>query len=320
MSSENQEIIIDLNSDLDELLNSENSNLQVRAMDKLERLLTRFKDNIPKDNSDDKNLFRDFRIVRRTNTIYIQGSRGAGKTTFLRYVLNKYHSKKDSDIKSVAFIDPTLISTHQHVLTEIIAKIDSRVMGNGCCYDIDEKFIKNWKKCLDNIAEGIELLSTPSHTKNDHDTSWFLTKALQNAKSGQGLEDNLHKLIDLATEQLGAKLLLIAIDDVDTQTTKAYEVLELIRCYLTHPKLVIILSGDLELYSHIVQQNKYNEITFNEKLTPSHKLLNHLEEQYLVKVLPVHQRINLENMYEIVNNMEGKLIKVKYSNKGDGDE
>ncbi|URL02946.1 hypothetical protein L4F91_05040 [Avibacterium sp. 20-126] len=98
---------------------------------------------------------------------------------------------------------------------------------------------------------------------------------------------------------------MIAIDDIDTRTDKAYELLETIRCYLTHPKLVVLVSGDIKLYSYIVGVNKANEIKDKTISRPFEgNMLYQLEQQYIIKTLPIHQRIKLMNLHEI--NKENK--------------
>lgn len=315
MTNDAQEnITIDLNNKDYAFLDA-SSNLQLNAFKKVDHIVNDILANDNEKNS--ANVFKDFKYQSKNNVIYIQGSRGAGKTTFLKYVIQYYHNNKEMKVKPFAFIDPTTISTQQHILTEIVSKL------NNICFPVEgnaypkNNFFEEWNKQLSEISKGMELLSSKNTTSNPHDSAWFLGKALNNSTSGQQLEHKLHKLINIAIKHLGAKSLLIAIDDIDTQTEKAYELLETIRCYLTHPKLIVLLSGDLELYSHIVSEHKYNEIMINynkDKFSEKDDvrgLVNQLEQQYLIKVLPLTQRVRLEKLIEILNN---RTIKIKTSN------
>lgn len=302
-------IIIDLTLPLTSgNVKSENL-LQVQAKTRLDELLIKFVESsdLSVGYSNKKSWAREFDTQRFNNTIFISGQRGAGKTTFLRTVLLEKFNDDQDKILPVAFIDPTLVETHQHILVDIIAKFKQLVNEQlSCCGD--ENKYKEFTNKLEALAEGLKLLSNQS-SSSDHDASWFLNKALKHAVGGQTLETKFHELIDTVAEILDQKLFIIAIDDVDTDTSKAYEVLELIRRYLTHPKLAVIISGDPLLYSHIVQGKKIQELSSThqgfkgtelyERNTT--KLVEHLEQQYLAKVLPIEQRIELKNLNDLLN-------------------
>lgn len=321
------EIVIDLNQPLSTLLSAPSSDnngtsiLQEDAAKRIETLLNNFHIQAEKF---PKNTYDDFNPIRCNNTIFIDGERGAGKTTFLHTMLKKHKITKDLNICPLPLIDPTLVETHQHILIEIVTKfvrqLDKKLK---CCQD--EGKYQQFREHLDVMAEGLKLLNQKEKTsKEPADASWFLEKALNKATNGQDLERHFHQLLDSIADMLDIDLFLIAIDDVDTQTEKADEVLEVLRCYLTHPKLVVLLSGDLKLYSHIVRNNKRKEL--NEQQSQSDKkvedLIGHLEQQYLAKVLPVEQRVQLKKLDELSKKykIEVKHVNLTSENSESSDE
>ncbi len=310
----NNEITIDLSHPLTtshSYIDEGTRTLQYEALGKLESFFDTFINNANKN----KNKITDFILPRQNNCIFINGERGAGKTTFLLDILEKYKQETKRRITPIAFIDPTLIQTDQHIFVEIITKIYNKTSNTFTC-GRDAKQKRELDEILAKMSIGLKLLTTNKHNTSN-DASWFLEKSLNNATSGQCLEENFHLFIDKCIEILDTELFIFAIDDVDTKTDKAIEVLELIRCYLTHPKLTVIVSGDLQLYSHIIQNHKRSEILVSDlniqseqKHRLTEKIVEHLEQQYLSKIFPIEQRISLKKMVDLA---QSELIYISYN-------
>lgn len=257
---------------------------------------------------------------RVTNTIFINGKRGAGKTTFLKSILTDYLKSSPSSktkIVPIAFIDPTLIDTQQHLLVDIIVKMDMAVESQfkNCC---DDKNRKEYREKLKAMSEGLKLLKN-YHSHQPNDAQWFLSQALKESHHGQKLEEQFHEYIDIVRKMLGADFLIIAIDDVDTETQAAYEVLEIIRCYITHPNMAVIITGDEELYNFIVYEKKLESLGSNLlKNSESHssqkiEMAFHLTQQYLLKILPAPQRLELQDIYSILTENPNMEISINTS-------
>ncbi|WP_226051617.1 P-loop NTPase fold protein [Dickeya chrysanthemi] len=259
MSNESiSEIIIDLDNVFDLNRYDESTMLQYAAKTQLEQLIKGFVEHVEKYNKEkscqpNSDGFLD-KVTRKNNTIFINGQRGTGKTTFLRAMLDCY-SNKDKDSCPLAFIDPTLIETHQNILVDIVVKF-KQLYDEKLKYCADEDINRQLNTCLEEMAEGLKLASHHKTNHDKHDDSWFLSQALKSAKSGQYLEERFHHFINAVAKALNKELFIIAIDDVDTHTQKAYEVLETIRRYLNHPRVVVLISGDLKLYNYIVKNQK----------------------------------------------------------------
>lgn len=320
MAENTEDIRIDLNRSLDRSSLPKNDAatgaelLQRRARDKVRHLLREI--HSKSSDYDPKNTTGgDEEIERFNNTVFIHGERGAGKTTFLRYLLNTLENRdlwktETGDpaptIKAITIIDPTRIETHQHILVDIVGKFVSLVQKQMGCRCESQAEYESFRERLEAMAQGLKLLSSGNTSEHQSaDAAWFLDLALEESKSGRGLECKIHRLIDSMLKIMSVDLFIIAIDDVDTDTAKAFEVLEVIRCYLTHPKLVILISGDIYLYSHIVHVKKYEEISGGENIKclqeSNDRLAQELEGQYLAKIFPLNQRINLEKLDSMRN-------------------
>lgn len=315
-------IIIDLDNIHDINDYSDNTMLQQAAKKKLDILLNGFLIHLGKDPIDEKNDYQEKngnnqlnKLQRRNNTIFVNGQRGTGKTTFLNAMLDFYSTNENTTgICPLAFIDPTLIETHQNIIVDIVVKF-KQLYDKKLKYCRDQEQYNDLNKQLEQMAEGLRLLGEQKNNHNKHDDSWFLSQALKSSKSGQYLEERFHQFIDKIANALNKKLFIIAIDDVDTNTEKAYEILENIRRYLSHPKIVVVISGDVTLYNYIVKNRKIIELTNSqinkEKDIEKDRLVGHLTQQYLTKIFPAYQRIELKNLKQINNEVVIKSNNIK---------
>ncbi|WP_225087002.1 CpaF/VirB11 family protein [Pectobacterium colocasium] len=305
-------VIINLDNINDISEYSENTMLQQAAKKKLDTLLNGFIENVEKNIDSGAKYYCKERnkqinkLQRHNNTIFVSGQRGTGKTTFLNAVLD-FYSKYENGICPLAFIDPTLIETHQNIIVDIVVKF-KQLYDESLKYCSDQEQYHELNKYLEKMAEGLRLLGEQKNNHSKHDDAWFLSQALKNSKSGQCLEERFHQFIDKIATTLNKKLFIIAIDDVDTNTEKAYEILENIRRYLSHPRIVVIISGDVTLYNYIIKNKKTIELAdvnkSKEKDTETERLVGHLTQQYLTKIFPTYQRIELKNLKKINNQIE----------------
>ncbi|TYL43625.1 P-loop NTPase fold protein [Dickeya sp. ws52] len=317
MSDKNiSEITIDLDNVFDLNKDKVSTMLQYTAKEQLDQLFNGFVKNLGKygeDSSCHQRCDADKRlndIPRSNNTIFINGQRGTGKTTFLRAMLD-YYSNNDEGICPLAFIDPTLIETHQNILVDIVVKF-KQLYDEKLKYCADEGINRQLNTCLEEMAEGLKLASHHKTNHDKHDDSWFLSQALKSANSGQYLEERFHHFINAVAKALNKKLFIIAIDDVDTHTQKAYEVLETIRRYLNHPRVVVLISGDLKLYNYIVKNQKKIELQSGDKKESDEKesrdLTRNLTQQYMLKVFPAYQRIDLQLLIQLFKSQQRSVF------------
>lgn len=320
-SNENKSIQIDLDKLFSDRNILANDLIHQKTRKDLDGLLIKMidKSTASKGRNGSSAIDKQLNTIRSNNTIFIHGKRGAGKTTFLKSILLHHLENKDKDPKvfPVAFIDPTLIDTQQHLLVDIIVRMDMEVKSKlKNCYD--ENTQRQYRKKLEDMSEGLKLLKNYDIHQTD-DAQWFLSRALRDSRHGQSLENHFNEFIEEVLSILGTDLLLIAIDDVDTETAAAYQVLEILRCYITHPKVCVVITGDEELYNFIVYEKKLESLGGSKASTSNNdnqikdkkSMAMHLTQQYLLKILPVHQRLQLQDVYTLVNghsNIEIEII------------
>ncbi|TNJ15570.1 hypothetical protein CF111_19735 [Aeromonas sobria] len=269
------------------------------------------------------------------DAILISGGRGTGKSIFLYNAKTLWEEQdgKDKDKTNLHFldpIDPTLLQDNDSFSNVIIANIYNSVHEKikGKPQKESQQFYDHLRK----LAESIEEV--------DKQQLGGLDK-LMHYSSGVRVQDNFYRFVKEAITLLCCDALVLPIDDVDMALGKAYDVLEEIRRRLCCPFIIPLVSGDPDLYEHLVKINFGKSIVDKDhknitvitspeyKFTNNHhtniklknesgesgdknKLLTALPKEYLTKVLPHHYRITLQS----IDAIESKL-NIKW-NSNDG--
>ena len=312
--------------------------------------------------SDDKKdtyALDDIFYDRYHNAITICGSRGSGKSTLIRHILTSLHDASNSryekneneefeipkSLSVLPVIDPTLIESKEHVLIILISKIREKV--EFLSQNASEKELNHFNKALKKLAGGLCQIdgigANDNYGDEWEDQSYILETGLKKATEGRRLEQNLNEFINAALKVLNKKAFLVTFDDIDTQFERGWPVLETARKYLTSERLIILISGDIELYQKLVRSAQFSSIGKNilEYDRPSSSFhtedsfnsfnedkiirqISDLEEQYLLKVLKPENRVHMLTLkqrqtkkgtnfgIEILSNSELKISIEKY--------
>lgn len=252
---------------------------------------------------------------RPHNGILIEGGRGSGKTTFLLNALHGlqghlkdttqlWFSGLPSKLQVLPPIDPTLIETKEHIIIVIIALIDGVLDDFANNPDADRTLVNEARR---EMAEGLGLLDGIGKSKpygdEWEDPEWIMSRGLRKARNGRNFEIKFQKYIYESLKVLNKKAFVLAFDDVDTNFQHGQTILETIRKYLTSPQLILMISGDLELYGRLVRRNiydtfgdnvmKYDPDVIGQDKTGISAAVQELEEQYLLKIVPPQNRISM---------------------------
>lgn len=259
---------------------------------------------------------------RHHDAILLSGARGTGKTTFLLSALHKLQKEKLDDSYSFCVfepVDPTLFGYNEHILFTLISMIAKAVCRcrnhaetSRYCYSGSSDDWESWEKQLTALAKGLQTVgdqredisSGPSSPKNIwEDAEYLLEEGIDKARSSYELEYKLHGFINTSLKLLHKDAFVLGLDDVDTRPGIGWHVLEVLRRYLTTPQIIVIVSGNMELFQKLVerQQLKNFGLDFSSKTKIIKKFapqVTELTNQYLLKVLRTPLRIELLPFYE----------------------
>ncbi len=214
---------------------------------------------------------------------------------------------KDIKLELLIELDPTKIETGEHVFVSLLYKLNALIekQRNCHCSTADDFKYEAYRKQFKKLAGGLQLLDERKKPLQDIDSEAFLDWGLERVESGIALADEFKTLLKYSCELLNIDALIISIDDADTNFSKGKQVLETIRRYLDSSYLLIVMTGDLQLYSHLVRDFYYESLGENIFKHDQHrkeeqiKLIDHLETQYLNKLFPLHHRTHLTSLWDL---------------------
>lgn len=251
------------------------------------------------------------------NTISIFANRGAGKTTFLLSAI-EWLGNKYPEALCLKPIDPSMIGEKENAFVNIIAEIHERVIQKMESYDYDcrngEELHDQQRRidtCFTNLMEALSFMKGigKNGKYEDWDDAEFAAKkGIEKAISSNNIGESFQKYIYYALKLLGKQCVVISFDDIDTDFNKGYEILEIIRRFMTSPMIMTILTGDLELYGKLVRKASWK--CFNKEFLEKEKnyanrkeqefstMIDQLENQYLIKILKPEYRIPISTIKE----------------------
>lgn len=253
-------------------------------------------------------------------TYFIDGTRGAGKSTFLRYAYqNLGHQVKSErqnrnndamghravNVLPLMYLDPSRIESSEHVLLHILKRLTQLAKCRMDRSAAGEREQENFRKYFQDLAGGLHVLSGNRSGLDDLDAELFLDHGLERAADSQRLRGKLHTVIGSVCTMYGADALVLAIDDADTKAELAMEVLECLRKYLDTPQVVALVTGDLEMYSLLVQNHFQKDFASEDKglnadrRKQQDRMVEHLEDQYLLKLFPIQRRLQLKTLHTL---------------------
>ena len=308
MPQDNKSVIIDIsNIDPKDIQDSE-SVIQDEALGELIEIL---KEDSKKIIKKDDPIYKN----RVHNTIFINGKRGSGKTQLLLSI--KYKMKKEFEnshrFKIYDPIDPTLLYENESFLTIIMAKILNNLEKSS--HHLYQKSIyeDNLFRMLSDLSDAIDGIINEGYKDKS---------SLENISQDQTslrLEEYLHEFFGYVAHILDKDRLVLLIDDVDMAFDKGFEVLEVVRKYLSSPFIIPIITGELKLYETIVENNFIQKIDGSLKSDYIDRN-RQISKDYLLKVLPGHRRIDIKTLDNISQTnmilfMDRQRDKIYYVNR-----
>ena len=260
------------------------------------------------------------------NNMSVFAGRGEGKSSFLLTLLKRIREEY-KDCLCLTPIDPSHIESKQHPFVNIIAAIQEKVDEKINTTDLADAMGQNYddflgfQKCYTNVLNGLHIVDGIGSDKpydGWDDDNYISLQGMMKAKASNNLERNFHDYISRAVQILKKKALVIAFDDIDTDFKKGFDILEVIRKYLTTPQVITILTGDQTLYTKLVRKAhweffdkgylKKERLVAGKSREEFSLMIDQLENQYMVKILKPENRVVLQSLREFLDAGNNELL------------
>ena len=243
----------------------------------------------------------------------ILGERGTGKTSFILSLCRRLENEEElkSRLYFLPIIDPTLLENSERLLITVISNITNEVERKERFHRFSEEEEK-YREAKNRLARALRVILRDSpHLKElATEPEIFAAEALKDAESGARLAQYFREFCAAALALLDRDFFVLPIDDIDMMLSQGYEVLETIRKYLSHDKILVILSGYFPLYRDITKVSFFKQLlgAENNKLpekvpeifeNDKESLLERIEDltiQYLLKIMPAYNRIEIKGI------------------------
>ncbi|MBN3126866.1 hypothetical protein H4F63_04625 [Pectobacterium brasiliense] len=180
------------------------------------------------------------------------------------------------------------------IIASIYAAVEQKlknIANKGCHQDKFLKALKNLSNALGNKSDFEDLRGIDR---------------IQKYRSGIHLERYFHEFLIASVEILDCDALVLPIDDLDMKIDKAFSTLDDIRCLLSCPLILPIVSGDDDLYQHTTTMEFEGILAKNEKSSNFEErkvAARNLSYAYLTKIFPLHNRLPLQPIAQLLPNL-----------------
>lgn len=259
--------------------------------------------------------------------ILISGGRGSGKTTFILSLAKAIRDdrRRTADIVPLPVLDPTLIDGDSIFIAAIIASILRRVEPQWR-KNVSTSEGRRLEDSLNHLSEGLLAANNEvwaDHLKRSPSSGIFAERLVAFARGGLQLRRHFGDFVDAAAAILDTKAFLLLVDDVDMAGTLAFPVLETIRRYVTGPRLLPIITGDLGHFSRTVMEYRLRESEHTLRLPNSAGFtqaetvqdLRDMTAQYLLKLIRPERRIELHSAKAALRRRDPHRVEVKWESE-----
>ncbi len=277
------------------------------------------------------------------NIIPFFGGRGSGKTSamlsFMECLKEKTFAKRAGadiwaadDLDQILFtcldrIDCSLLEKGEDAFKIVIAQMYRKfsILEEKNCINKGSDYEYKRRKLLQKFGQVFRIIDDIEVSRmRSQETEWaggssmIQLKAMSNSlglrQEFEGLVKDYLDLIQYKEEMPcnGGHMLVIAIDDIDLNILKGFEMLERVQRYMMIPRVIILISADFTQLRYLCEKDFYEQVPKIDTVVKNQAAhVEMLALDYLDKVLPVNYRIYLPMFGSKTERFGEKIIDAK---------
>lgn len=264
------------------------------------------------------------------------GLRGSGKTSIIKTISNEYNNKTDI---ALPLIVPENMSDTMNLMGTILGLLkkevnklaDEKRINTQCWEKKENKLTQSYNELIEQFCsiqpEYQKVVLNQFTTKSNYNRNY--SEIYEHSISfGEIFHDFINELLKTKKEKEDNEndgLILIFVDDIDLSTHRCTDVVKTLITYLSHPKIVTIISGDILTFEEALtldflkNDNLLNSNLLNQdiKIIGKKNLLESKKElayEYLKKIIPPVYRHNVKK-WNILDRGEYASVESNENNK-----
>lgn len=172
------------------------------------------------------------------------------------------------------------------------------------------------KHYLKRLDKGISRLSQGKRTMSNLSEYEAANLRLEHDELYEQLKNNFGMAVESYCLLSGIHALIITIDDADTRSIQCANVMEDLRLYVKHPRLIVLLTGDKDMYLERIRELHFCEYnhhyhTCDEKGQEGRmNSISFHANQYILKLFPLDHQYELQNILTLVTKNEPIKINI----------
>lgn len=336
---------IDLDGDIGSTLPNPTYLFQRRAYWQLLQTITAAHERLERLKSTQEPGELDFDASQAYRTIFVCAQRGAGKSTFVRHLkwglrqatdenaaqLPRHAQSAIGNFEFLPLVDPTSViypkaGGHSSdgepyaflrlIIAHILKWYDKRLLRKSADRMITHQNSRESYQPSVVRKNGEELNRLITIAAGDHED--YGLDGIGTSQAAMRLPAEIHTFLGKMCKELQVNALILPLDDVDMAVGNGFLVLEVLRNFLTTPYIQTVVTGDVKLYTLIVEQHFRSLLETQadpERRVPP--LLEQMVTSYVTKIFPPNCRITLQPPYDLLD--ENPIFFISTPTTGNGE-